>query len=170
MKSRILMVFIVMVFICSVACGTQNISTEDIPKGVFSEEEIQSSQGLTEEEKKEIFDEYLKNMYTKEIMKIYGMLGCKLDVNLEGEKGAEKSVTVMYFYDPDKIEDVATLEDSIQEYISSSYPEAENVYLRGTPVSHDKDGEEYAGFDDIIKTLPAELNDNWNYIPIVPDK
>ncbi|SHJ01979.1 hypothetical protein [Pseudobutyrivibrio xylanivorans] len=170
MKLRILMAFMVIVFAFCVACSTQNISTEEVPKGALSEEEIQPSKGITEEDKKQILDEYMKNMFAKDITTMPGVLGCKLDVNLDGEKDSEKSVTVMYFYDPETIEDVASLEDSIQEHISSSYPEADNVYLRGTPVSPDNDGEEYVGLDNIIQTLPADLNDNWNYIPIVPKK
>ena len=170
MKSRFLMAFIVMAFTCCIACGSQEISGDDVPKGAISEEELQPSKNLTEEEKKQIFDEYLRNMHAKDIMTNCGVLGCKINTDFDDQAAGEKSVTVQYFYDPDQIEDVAAFEDSIQNYILTNYPEADVVYTRGTQVKAPEDGEEFVVPDDLVQTLPADLNSNWNYVPVVPNK
>ena len=168
MKSRFLMSVVVMIFACCIVCGAGNIPDEEIPEADMHYEEIKAGKfRLSEEEKKQVFDEYLKNVFVKDIMTNKGVLGCKLDVNLDGEKGAEKSVTVMYFYDPEELDDVASFEDSVQQYMFGNYPEAEVIYTRGTPVYHE--GEEFVEPFEPIQTLPADLNSNWNYVPIVPN-
>ena len=168
MKSRILMALLVLVFTCCIACGSQEISGADVPKGTVSPEEIQPSKSqLTEEEKKQIFDEYLRNMYAKDIMTNPGVFGCKVVTDFDDTTTEEKSVTVFYFYDPEVIEDVAAFEDSIKQYLQTNYPEADVIYTRGTPVSAETD--EFMESFDPIQTLPADLNANWNFVPIVPN-
>ena len=107
-------------------------------------------------------------MYAKDIMTSPGVLGCKIDTAPDDPTAEEKSVTVMYFYDPEVIEDVTAFEDSIKQYLQTYYPEADVVYTRGTPVSPEPD--EFVESFDPIETLPADLNANWNFVPIVPNK
>lgn len=168
MKSRLLMTVIILAFTSCLACSTEDIVEEGVPKGTISYEEIEPTWGLTEEEKKEIFDEYMRNMFAKDIMSASGVLGCKINVDIDNPMSDEKSVTVSYFYDPSVLEDVVSFEDSVKEFIKTNYPEAEVVYTRGTPVSPDED--EFMESLDTIQTLPADLNANWNYVPLVPGK
>nr|AHF27157.1 hypothetical protein [uncultured bacterium Contig1722] len=171
MKLRILMALVVLTFTVCVACkaidfplynGDENITYEEI--------ELAPSQGFSEEEKQKILNEYLENMFAKDIMTYNGVLGCKVNLDIDINDDTDNTVTVQYFYNPEVIDDVAALDDSIEELLRVNIPDAEVINVKGTPLSHKSDEEmEFVESNDIVNTLPADLDINWNYIPVVPN-
>lgn len=160
MKSRILMLLVSLVFIGCVGCGA-----EEIAEDIFTSEEViePSYHTYTEEEKKQIYDEYLENVFAKDITEIKGVLDCKVDMNIDNEDDSENSVTIQYFYDPNEIDDFDDFEESIKKYMQANLPSADVIYTRGTPVTHEVDTEDVLEDNSIIQNLPADLDTEWNY-------
>lgn len=171
MKLRILMALVVVTFTLCLAgkaldfplyTGDEEITYEEI--------KIAPRQGFSEE-KQNILNEYLENMFAKDIMTYNGVLGCKVDLDIDINNDTDNIVTVQYFYNPDIIDDVAALDDSIEELLRGNLPDAQVINVKGTPLSNKSsdDEMELVEPDDIVDTLPADLNINWNYIPLAPN-
>lgn len=167
------MAFAVLVFGICIAWGTDDISgklSEDVIEANTSYEEIKPVFGLSEDQKREALNNYLENMFAKDIMTYRGVLGCKVNLDIYNESASENSITVQYFYDPGVIDDAAVFEDTQRQFMLASVPEAETVYLRGTPVTY-KNAVEYTFESDYspIENLPIDLDSNLNFIPVVPN-
>ncbi len=173
MRSRIFMALTVLLFGVCIARGTDDISGE-LPENVVgtnvSYEEIKPNKDQSEEQKRESLNNYLTNMFAKDIMTCRGVLGCKVNLDIYNESASENSITVQYFYDSEVIDDAVGFEDTLRQFMLASVPEVENVYLRGTSVTNQNADEFAVDADDSpIKNLPIDIGSNLNFIPVVPN-
>ena len=173
MKSRIIRALVVALstfcIIFEVKENTADISEVSAENVTY--EVINPACKRSEEEKKQVYEEYLENLYAEDITSFRGVLGCKVDFDLESTEDVESEITVQYFYDPALVKDAVELEEDIRKFVSTLDPEAEAVNVRGTPITY-RNAVEYNVVevdDQIFDTLPADLNLKWNYVPVVPD-
>ena len=170
MKSRIVMSLTIILFCVCLVWKAEAFSgelSEEVIEANTSYEDITPVIGLSEDQKREALNNYLENTFAKEIMEVRGILGCKVKLDIYNEEDDEKTITVQYFYDPAIIDDAAVFEDTIRQYMLTNVPEAEVVYLRGTPVTYEN-AVEFTEDYSPIENLPIDLDSNLNYIPVVP--
>ena len=172
MKSRILRALVVVLLtICIVFAVSENTADIGEVSAENMTEEVIVVKGCrhSEAEKKQIYKEYLEKLYAEDITSLRGVLGCKVNFDLGSDEDDESEIIVQYFYDPTLVADAVELEEIIRNFVSTNSPDAEGVYVRGTPVTY-RNAVEYKAVDDqVFFFFSADLNLKWNYVPVVPN-